>query len=151
MNQANDVLGLVPEDGYTESAFILGVERIHPDLRFEYRPITLIESVAYSRAVKDLDGKELHEHSAKWAAGRLLSWDLRGKDGKTVPIQADMLTRLKPRLFYRMQAVLLGNEAPDIDPRLSAAKLEQEEKDRAAAAAAGKSLAEWRAERDQKN
>lgn len=138
-------------DGYTESAYLAAAERVHPALRFEYRPVTVKESAVYNRAVKTLEDEKLYEHAATWAAGRLISWDLADKSGQPVPVSAATLLALRPPLFFKLQAVLLGNSPGDLDPRLEAAAKAQEEQDRAAAEAAGKTLAEWRAERDAKN
>ena len=133
------------EDGYTESAYLAGVEQMHPPLRFAFRPASLAEQNSYNRETSRLKDAELERYVSRWMAGRLVSWDL------AQAISPKSVAQLKPRLFYRLHGVILGNEAPDADPNWSLAKVEAAEADLEAAAAAGKPLTEYVQERDVKN
>lgn len=152
MSESNGQAVAYINDGYTERGYIAGVPGLHGPLRFAYRPALLEEVTAYNRGADKLKDHELNKYAARWAAGRLQSWDLTDHKGNPIPIAADALLRLRsPRLFYRLVRIFLGDEASDIDPAWSAEEAEQERRDRVAAEAAGQPLAEFRQERDRKN
>lgn len=150
MSEAN-VCGAFIEDGYVEQVYLAGVDRLHAPLRFERRPVLVNELSAYQRLIAKAKEEETEAVAAKWAAGRLVSWDGRDGKGQPLAINAANVSRLHPKLFFRLLSVLRGDEAGDIDPDWPAKEAEQECKDRAAAESAGQTLAAWRAERDAKN
>lgn len=151
MSEANGRLLAFIDDGQTEAAYIAGQERLYPELRFEYRPALPSELSAYYRlmnATKDADADSV---AATWAAARMVSWSVADRSGNPVTANAASMLRLRPGLFFRLLRIIRGDEAGDIDPSLATAQQEQEKKDREAATAAGKTLDQYRRERDEKN
>lgn len=143
--------GIFIDDGYVQPVFLVEAEGLHGALRFEFRPVLFEELAAYYRDAKKLKDAEADRFAVTWAAGRLISWDARDARGQPVTIDAAKVARLHPNLFFRVMAVLRGDEAGDLDPLWTKEKAEQHRADCEAAQAAGKQLGQWRLERDAKN
>jgi|GEM_PF-1684504 len=137
-------------DGYTQRGFIRGEPRLHPAIRFEYRPATLPEVVGYRKQAATLDAMPLYQHAAKFVSGKLLSWDLQ--DGETsAPTSPEWLLKLRYALFLRLLNIVLGLDASDEDPDWADADKKAHQDDAAAAAGAAMPLQQFRDERDRKN
>lgn len=142
--------GFVEDDGYLRTDYLAGDAMLAP-LRFRYRPTIPEELMRYQRGAKNLQDEKLVEYAAAWGAGRLTDWTLEDRRGNPVTITPHALRRLEQRRFYQLLAVILGDQAGDPDPDWTVEQAEQEWADRAAAAAAKQTLAQYRAERDAKN
>lgn len=107
-------------DGYTRSGYIAAdPQRAHGAIRFVYRPM-LVQNrdtiIAKTRQLTDEGGTVL---AARSIAGQLVSWDLKNEKGEDVPIEYLHVLRVQPKLFNRMQAVIvLGTEGGDPDPEV---------------------------------
>jgi hypothetical protein len=148
------ILGQI-RDGYNERGYIAEVPRLHPAVRFEFRPMTLAERGLYIKAIGTLKkDNELRTYMAGCIKEHLTGqppWDLRNDKGEIVPLTVDELLRLKPRLFDRLFMIVSGEEAPDADPEAPPAELDQEALDIQEAVKTGKTIGQIREERDLKN
>ena len=120
-------LGLIEEDGYTEDGYIAEEPRLHPALRFRYRPMLSAERAQamkeMDRAIKSPNAKQSEIVSARLMASRIEEWDLQNSQGEVVPVTEEMLLKVKPHLSNRLYAiVVLGTSAPDEDPDSSSKK-----------------------------
>ena len=106
-------------DGYTLTGFIKGRDRLYPDLRFTYRPVIIQNRSVIFNAISQANqaGKpaEAEAIAAKACKSHLLSWDLTGKGGETLPTEADHVVQIPPELNNRLFRVLMGQDAPDLD------------------------------------
>lgn len=114
-------LGLIEEDGYTEDGYIAEQPRLHPALRFRYRPLLSTERAQamrdMERALKSPNAKQSEIVSARLMAERILEWDLRNGQGEVVPVTEEFLLKVKPVLSNRLYAiVILGASPSDEDP-----------------------------------
>lgn len=100
------------EDGWTEAGYIAESPRMHPAVRFQFRPVLVSERSAIAREY-DRRPHEVAKVNAEHLARKLASWNL------PLPTTADNILRLRPRLFDRLLAVVFGNESSDLDPDAS--------------------------------
>ena len=145
-----EVLGLI-EDGYTESGYIAAVPQLHPALRFRFRPLLTEERTAFLKSIANTDRSQQDKKATALVKDRLQEWDLCGRDGAVVPLTADVIKRLKPRLFERLFGIVLGSDAPDEDPEANQEDRDQLSADKETAQQAGQPFQQIREARDQKN
>lgn len=112
----NHRLSFVPDDGYTEEGFIKGTPGLHGDLRFTYRPFLVEERSKLLRELESLAQEKQDAIVAKTFTERLTHWNLKDQKGAVVSVSINIARRLKPSLFYRLWAILLGTDASDLDP-----------------------------------
>jgi hypothetical protein len=113
-------------DGYTENAFIAGVERGQASVRFSFRPAMIEERVMIvEKSEKFQSAREAEIFIAKEIADRLVSWNLvsiETVDNQPVTKVADitaknLLSLRSPQLFNRFaNIVLYGSDIGDPDP-----------------------------------
>ena len=115
----NHQLNFVPDDGYTELGFIKATPGLHGDLRFTFRPFLVEERSKLLRQIENLDQEKQDAIVAQTFYERLTQWDLTDQKGTRVPVSLRAARRLKPTLFYRLWAILLGTDASDLDPEWS--------------------------------
>jgi hypothetical protein len=138
-------------DGYTQSAFIAAVPRLHGTLRFTYRPALVEErSQLYDAAVK-LNSHLFDCHVARFLAQKLVDWDLVDAERQAVAPTAEAMLRMQPELFAKLNQIILGTAASDIDPMWPPETRDRLLDEKAAAAAAGRTIGEIREENDEKN
>lgn len=145
-------LDVIPDDGYTEPAYIKAMNGVHGEIRFTYRPM-LIQEQSKATAEAAEAGRAKPERYDRVCAERLakhlLSWSIRGADGRPLAIEVNTLLRIKPMVFLRLWAIVLGTQASDIDPEWSE---EQEAETAADGDDAGPApLGRERTEADEKN
>ena len=107
-------------DGYTETGYIAEVQRLHPALRFEFRPFLPEER---SRLITENErhppikaAQNTAEKIADSKNGKIKSWDLKDDKGEPVPVSADAFRRIKPALHGRLLGIVMGLDASDEDP-----------------------------------
>ena len=145
------MLDYIP-DGYTESAYIKGEERIHGEFRFEYRPMLVEErSLLYSDPVERLPDDAKLKKRAAAVASRIQSWSLRDGKGQPVAVNVETFLRLRAPLFWRVLNVVMGVDAGDLDPEAEAADALAAIDARLDAVVAGRTVAELREVADAKN
>lgn len=113
----------IPDDGYTEEGYIKAVPQIHNALRFTFRPLLWEERtrmLAAADAATDKGQTDKYDRQiATMLSKHLTSWSLtdgRKDEAKEVPINVDIIRRLKPKLALSLYYVVMGLQASDIDP-----------------------------------
>lgn len=110
-----DLLIPLDNDGYTLSAYIKGVPRLHPDVRFRYRPTEHLERVRTEKEIancgNDTEAKEML--LAEVIAKKIVSWDVKGAQPNVATI-----LRIRSKVFIDRLAniVYFGIEGGDTDP-----------------------------------
>lgn len=129
MKVQEKVTGWIP-DGHNFSGFIKGIDRLFPDLRFTYRQATTQARAAIRHSI-DLatnDPLKVETIGAQTIKAHVLDWDLKKPDGSTVPLTVSDILRVQAVLERTIYRIVMGDQAPDEDP-----KLQNEERDQAAA------------------
>ena len=115
MSSANGYLSAFIDDGLTCAGYIAAVDRLHPAVKFDYRPLTIAEQTAWGRDM-NRRANEQYKATADMLTRKLCGWDLVDAKGQPVTIAPEALVRLKPRLFDRLLGIVSGSEASDQDP-----------------------------------
>lgn len=137
MNENFSVLGYI-HDGYTVPGYIAASPRLHPALRFTFRPVlSQNRAVIFRRIANANDPRREESLAAQAIAAQLLDWDLRDHKGEAVAIEASQILRLQPRLMNRLFRIVMGDEAGDEDPLLTDDARDQDAESELAAALAG--------------
>jgi hypothetical protein len=138
-------------DGYTQAGFIAAVPLLHGPLRFTYRPALVEERSQLFDVAGQLSAHLFDCHIAQFLAQKLVDWDLVDADEQPVAPSAEALLRLQPELFVRLNQIILGTVASDIDPAWPLETRDRLLDEMAEAALAGRSIGEIREEHDEKN
>jgi len=113
-------------DGYTEPGFIREVPGLHPELRFSYRPALGIETEEWLRSFQFQPLTKHMDATAQFMADHLQSWSLTEADGQAADIEPDRIKIIRYALFVRLQYIIYGREASDLDPLWSKEKQRDE-------------------------
>jgi hypothetical protein len=133
------------DDGYEETAFIRGVEKLHPAIRVTFRPLPIMERTALTDAIGKLavrgQNREEEKMAASAMAERITTMHVLNDDGSIAvdmsPPKAEQLLRAKPALYLKMTNIILwgiiggdhdpfeGQEKPSLSP---AQQLEADQK-----------------------
>lgn len=111
---------IIPDDGYTRSAYIAPVLNLHGEVRFKFRPMIhetrekLNESLQNAKTI--LDAQKL---IIGMISGRVTEWSISGKDKSLLPRDPATVRLLLPRLIERFYAIISGREGGDTDPQVS--------------------------------
>lgn len=113
------------DDGYTEVGYIESRERMYPAVRFNYRPIRVLDRVQVVEELRDLNRKGRSQNAealiANEIANRVIKWEFLAPDGSEIegtpePTKKNVLC-LKPQLFVRFADVIIyGTDGGDMDP-----------------------------------
>lgn len=143
---AEELCYIPDDDGYTESAYISRMPNLHPAVRLHYRPARTMERLIVSDQIRSKATTEAERIIAQEVADRIVSWDIKLKDGSTAPINAKFIHLLKAPLFRRLCAIVYFNtEGGDPDPVETSE--ERQAKLRHAAQAASSGVSEMDAHR----
>jgi len=112
----SDVLSIIPDDGYTESAYIAAYPSIHGAHRIKYRPMTHSDRYVMGNALGTKSPGQASELIATKLTKHLKDWDVRAADGAKLPITPANAARLKPNLLERFYAIVSGRDGGDPDP-----------------------------------
>lgn len=112
---------VVRDDGYTRRCYIRAVHNLYPDIRFEFRPTTLMErSELVDVYERQKSTSRKNEIIAKYIASKIVSWDIAlgsKADGDVAPITAKSIIELSPDLFSRMRNIVaFMQDGGDVDP-----------------------------------
>ena len=110
------------EPAYTEPAYIAETPRLHPALRFTFRPMLQEEWNALVSARAPASDRERERQVNKAIAERITAWDITTHTGEPWPITADNLRKLRPALYNRVLAIVTGTGAGDEDPESTLAE-----------------------------
>lgn len=124
-------------DGYTVDGYIAEVKRLHPHLRFTFRPMLIQERAVIIREIQKMDNPVKEETTAAQAISkRVTVWDLKDGGGKVVELTTSKILRAHPALFSRLFQIVLGTVESDEDPEIAEAdRNEQADRDLKAALA----------------
>jgi hypothetical protein len=137
--------------GCDERAYIAEQPRLHPSLRFKFRPMLAEERDTIANAGSRKTPSEYHQILAAALAARIKDWDAKKRDGHTLSIEAATVRTLQPRLFDRVYAIVCGDSASDVDPQSPAAEVNLSAEAALQAAISGQSVGEVKQEADRKN
>jgi hypothetical protein len=104
-------------DGYTRTAHIAPVERIHEGSTFEFRPMLPAEVDAVTDGLKTHTAEEGSLLLAAAMVDHLADWDEVDKNGNKQEINLHNVSHLPPKLFNAMYNVISGFYAGDPLPR----------------------------------
>ena len=113
------------EDGYTEERYIKAVDRMHPEVRFKFRPILPEDRAAFIEDVatgSKQDPKKGERLVGQALADHLVEWSL------DLPPEPANIMLLKPSLMNRLSMIVLYARDPgDDDPTATDNKEEADE------------------------
>ena len=129
-------------DGYSRSAFIAGIPRLYPDVRFTFRPMLSQARAVVSDRIAKSDPSKGETLAATAIVAHVSDWDVTDHEGKTVDVSTANVLRLQPRLMAKLFSIVVGNLPPDEDPGASPKTNADNAEREFAAALAGKTLEE---------
>lgn len=138
-------------DGYTQRALIAAVPGLHGALRFTYRPALIEERSQLYDSAGRLNAHRFDCHVAEFLTQKIVAWDLVNAQRQPVPTSAEALLRIQPELFIKLNRIVLGTAASDVDPDWPAETRDLLLDEKTAAVLAGRSVGEIREENDEKN
>ena len=112
-----EVLDYIPDDGYTEKAFVAGRPGLHNDFRFEFRPADAPEQADMLDTLDKLSIGQQRRVKMEFLSRKIRWWSLKGRTGEAIPV--DVKIKLKPALFQRISDIVYGLESGDEDPQWS--------------------------------
>ena len=120
----------IPDDGYTEAAYVRESPGLYGTFRFSYRPLLVELRSEINAGFKALSAADCERKAAEVIAAQVKTWDLvHPRTGQPVEITAANVLRLRPELFARVWGIVQGVDPTDTDPawtekqRLEAASL----------------------------
>lgn len=141
-------------DGYTESAYLRPIDRLHGEVRFQFRPMLVEERALVFEKSGQVKQDDYERRSASLIVKKLVSWSLTVPDNgedKPLPITAINFLRLKPAIYTRITAIVLGLDTSDADPLLEQSHKMQQTDDVYESALNATSVGVTREARDEKN
>jgi hypothetical protein len=107
------------EDGYSESGYIAASEGVYDELHFEFRPMLSQQRLKLQEIGEKEPADKFDRTCAEAIASKdpslakLVSWSLKTPGGKDVPITADNILRMSPKLWSTMFNIIGGYRASD--------------------------------------
>ena len=93
---------------------------MYPSVRFTYRPMLPQDRLVVARHMADSnDPRKEETDAAATIKAQVIDWNVRDREGKTVPLEVSHVLRLQPLLLERLFRIVMGEEAPDEDPQTS--------------------------------
>jgi hypothetical protein len=138
-------------DGYTQPGYVQPVERLHNALRFRFRPVLAEERGRLADMASTATAAGCLRQAAALLAEKLVAWDIADPLGNDVDISPANVLRLQPELLLKLQQIVLGVVASDLDPRWPDEQVNRLAEEELAAAAAGCSIGEARQQESEKN
>ncbi len=151
MENISGTLNFIPDDGYTEKAYIQLSLGMHGELRFSYRPMLVENRSAVLRSFDKMTAEAADIKSSDLMAEHITEWDVKDARGEIVPVSVDVMRRIRPQLFYRMWGIMLGTGASDIDPKWEESAKTREADLQFTTASQPKAIGEVREEDAEKN
>lgn len=112
----SDLLSIIPDDGYTESAYVDKQRGIHGAHRIRYRPLTHSERYVVGNALSTKPPVEASQILYATLASKIKEWDVCAASGATLPITSANVAILKPNLTERLYSIVSGHDGGDQDP-----------------------------------
>lgn len=147
-----NLLGYIPDDGYTIDGYLAEVPRLHRAVRFKFRPMLVRDRTIYYRKVEGLKPEDQDRYRARLLREYLKEWDFKAPDGTTtLPLTADNFLRVGPELFLKLFLVISGVVPFDPDPDKAQEDFDRELDDKMEAADRNSLVGDVRDLRDAKN
>lgn len=141
------MLDYIPDDGYTEEAYLAAEPFLHGEVRFTRRPMLPEQTSAIVDLMSGPDNIYIRK-AAQLVAPHVKSWSILDAEGKPLPISAKNLLRLKRRLLIRIIDIVAGFRGGDVDPSKEFIPGDDAELE---SALTGKTVSEVRLEQDAGN
>jgi len=138
-------------DGYTQPGYVQPVARLHDALRFRFRPVLAEERSRLTDSAQSATATGYLRQVAALLAEKLVDWDIADPLGNEVEISPANVLRLHPELLLKLQQIVLGAVASDLDPRWPDEQINRLADEELAATAAGCSIGEARQRESEKN
>lgn len=141
-------------DGYTRPGYIRAFPGFHPAVRLDYRRASLEEQMLWTSKYDVGEPADRIEFATEFIARKLVKWDLKDKNGRLVPLNADSLKDqdlTDPTLFARLAAIVLGWQLPDKLPDAKKDDVAEQEAIKAEAKEAGLTPGDVQEGREAKN
>ena len=138
-------------DGYTQPGYIQPVDRLHNALRFRFRPVLADERSRLTDTAPTTTAAGYLRQVAALLAEKLVDWDIADPLGNAVDVSPSNVLRLQPELLLKLQQIVLGVMASDLDPRWPDEQINRLAEEDLAATAAGCSIGEARQQESEKN
>lgn len=129
-------LGFI-HDGYTRQGYIAARKRLHPALRFTYRPMLSQNRAVIFHQMAAMEADEAERLAAEAVKAQLVSWDLKDHEDRTVEISVPNLLRVEPNLAVRLFQIVTGRDVSDEDPAWAERQKDHRHRQRLARALAG--------------
>jgi hypothetical protein len=136
-------------DGYTQPGYIQPVERLYDAMRFRFRPVLTEERSRLTEAATTSAG--FLRQMAALVAEKLVEWDIRDPLGNDVEISPAHVLRLQPELLVKLQQIVLGAVASDLDPDWADEQINRLADEELAASTVGCTIGEARQQESEKN
>lgn len=117
------MLAYIPDDGYSEKFYIESVPGLFPAVRGEFRLAGVATRAKHREVSRRLTEEQYDEKGAELMAAKLDSWNIEGLDCHK---KADVL-KLKPLLFVKLYAIIVGDVPSDTDPEWTEAERQRYE------------------------
>jgi hypothetical protein len=104
-------------DGFTQRAYIAEDERLHGELRFNYRPMLPEEVGTMDNFMAQYirEPVKVNCKICQVCAEKIIDWS-EELDGKPLAISENSLRRLRPQLLTKLYNVISGSRPSDEDP-----------------------------------
>jgi hypothetical protein len=108
------------DDGYVEDGYLAAEKGMHGELSFRFRPLLPEQRDGIDQVtIKEGSVKGCRAIAAA-VAKQLQSWSLKDKSGGDVSITVGNVSRLRPRLFDKLWAVIAGRIPSEVKPDAAA-------------------------------
>ena len=121
MSESNGHVLAYIHDGYTINGYIAAVPRLHPEMRFVYRPMLVQNRSVIFREIRlATDARKTESIAAAAIKSQLVSWDVVDHQGSAVTIEVPHALRLQQALFQKLFSIVTGDVPSDEDPLIQA-------------------------------
>lgn len=141
-------------DGYTRTGYIAAVERLHDELRFEYRPMLPEQVETLQDATEKKTPSEGIRLVAAALAKQITSWsETAGEDANAtpVPINFEHVRRLHFSVINKLYRIVAGISPSDPVPEAKEAEQDEYVASLLASATEGRAIGVIEAEKAEKN
>lgn len=106
-------------DGYTLDGFIAETPRLHPAMRFRYRPMVSQNIAVVNRELartRTNEPRKAEAICARTVWSQVTEWDVLDHTGEGVTRTVDNILRIQPVLFAAIYQIVCGIRPSDEDP-----------------------------------
>jgi len=103
-------------DGYEQDAYIAELKGIHSEVRFTFRPLRYDQHLRLLDGFGGLKPEQRAKRIFQTIAKKLIKWDVIDSKGHVCAINAETLSRLRPKLADPLFNIIAGIDGSDDDP-----------------------------------